>query len=78
MYYMFWECTNLTSLDLTGFTFIEGVDCSAMLGRVGMYAASDSKTPIYVTQAGNEYLSKQQTNIDENYAELKVIETSAE
>ena len=74
MYSMFWNCCALTELDLTGFTFTEGVYCLEMLGYVGQdYAtASGKKTPIYVTQEGYDYLSGQDTWIDENSAELKV------
>ena len=78
---MFWVCYALTSLDLTGFTFADGVNCAEMFGYVGQDYATEtnSKTQIYVTQEGYNFLSDENTNtyIDAEWAELKV-KTSAE
>ena len=71
---MFFACSGLTSLDLSDFTFTEGVNVLNIFLNI---AQNVEQVPIniYVTSEGKTYLESQSTNIDADYALLVVKAT---
>jgi len=72
MSYMFYGCSGLTSLDLSGFTFKDGVGVDNIFLNIAN-DVTEGPININVTSAGKTYLENQMTGIDEDYAKLHII-----
>ena len=70
MKYMFFGCSNLTSLNLTSFSFQNDVAITSMFYNVGK-EATNKPISIDMTPAGKAYIeSKGDSSINSSYAKI--------
>ena len=71
--YMFQNCYNLTSLDLTGFSFNDNPTTQNMFYYTGGSNATENRIPIKVTETGYNFL-KDKTDTNIQYSNAKYVQ----
>ena len=71
--YMFQNCYNLTSLDLTGFSFNDNPTTQNMFYYTGGGTSTENRIPIKVTETGYNFL-KDKTDTNIQYSNAKYVQ----
>ena len=73
MDYVFQNCSNLTSLDLTGFSFNDNLTTKEMFYYTGGNNPTENRIPIKVTETGYNFL-KDRTDTKIQYSNAKYVQ----